>query len=124
MLLWIAGVSRRRRCPLKLSAAAVFTALVTVSLSGCGEPPKSGLVTSTEFNRAHADPFLYCAAWITTRIGSVSSTTCAYWATGYTHEPDRWRLKLRDQKHTGWREVSHAEYDRCPLDSDYPNCAG
>jgi hypothetical protein len=87
-------------------------------LAACAAAPASGEVVSTEFNAAHYDTYLYCAAY--TQVKGI--TTCSAWVQGQSYVPDAWKLKLRDSKHTGWRTVTREVYDACGIGAQYPAC--
>jgi hypothetical protein len=99
----------------------------SVFVAGCSDPPKQGVVTSNEFNRAHEDPYMYCGGYTTTTVNGVSNTSCSVYLIGYTHVPDQWSIRLMDDsdpKHIkrGWRGVDMLTYHKCPIDSMYPDC--
>lgn len=106
----------------RLLCLAPAAAALTIALAGCSDPPVRGVVVSTEFNAAHYDEYMYCGVYTTTYVGNVPITNCTLWLTGQSWVRDAWSLKLKDGKHTGWRDVPKSTYDRCPMDATYPDC--
>jgi hypothetical protein len=104
---------------------ALAAAALVVTAAGCTPPPKQGIVTSTKFNGAHYDETIYCASTTTTydRNG-FATTTCTLYLPMHTWVPAAWSLKLKDGKHTGWRDVPQSVYDGdCgQLGVTYPDC--
>lgn len=100
----------------RLTVGAVAASLL---LAGCSDPPKSGVVVSTEYDAAHYDTFLYCGGYIT--IGSIA--TCSVWLPAQSYVPDNWSLKLKNGGDEGWRDVPKPAYDMCGMGTRYPECA-
>jgi hypothetical protein len=96
---------------------SLVVAVLLLGAAACSHPPKQGVVISTMYNRAHYDEYMYCASYDKHSI-------CKLWLTGHDWVPDAWSLKLRDDKHTGWRKVPQSVYDGpCGrLGSMYPDC--
>lgn len=97
-----------------------------LTLAACSDPPAKGEVISTKYDRAHYDEYLYCGAYTTTTVNGVSSTTCTVWLPGHHWVPDEWSLKLKNDKHTGWRAVPQQVYNGpCgQLGAYFPDCEG
>jgi hypothetical protein len=79
-------------------------------------------VTSNEFNKAHNEEEIYCAAQTTDYKTGI--TTCNLYLPRQVWVKDRWRIRLLsdDGKHKGWRVVPVQVFDRCGIDKHYPGC--
>ena len=98
---------------------AASTVVAVLLLAACSDPPKSGLVVSTEYDAAHYDTYLYCGGYVT--IGSIA--TCSVWLPAQSYVPDNWSLKLKNGGNEGWRDVPRPVYDVCDMGARYPECA-
>lgn len=105
--------------------AALAAGALVASAVACSDPPKSGTVTSNEYNKAHYEEYIYCAAYTTTTVNGITSTSCSLYLPGQYWVKDKWKIKLLsdDGKQKGWRGVPQQIFDRCPIDAHYPGCA-
>lgn len=101
---------------------AVVAALVwAVGLWPVSHTPHAGRVLDHRFTPAHDvyHPGIYIPPTEScSMIGKSEECTMnpginipPYWS----HEPDRWQVKLTDGSHEGWRTVPQAKYDDCPI---------
>lgn len=86
----------------------------TLVLSGCGDAPRSGLVTDTWHQ-----PSYPMTQFVTVNNVMVPVTN---WV------PEEWRIKIRsDEKgkvgRLGYRDVDQRTYDSCWIGDHYPDCA-
>lgn len=95
----------------------IAVALVAGSiLVACGDDgPTAGTVVDREYD--DADDVFVPGVYVPgscTSTGKVTTCRPAVFVPPYwRHEDERWRLRLDDGEHVGWRTVDRATFDRC-----------
>lgn len=83
-------------------------AVVVLVATGCA--PAAGEVTDTSHRPAWTE---------TTHRCDTGSSGCV---PQVTHYSDTYRLRLDDGQDSGWRTVTHTEYQQCPIGATFPDC--
>jgi hypothetical protein len=115
------GMKMTRKLLVNGLLTGTLVSTLALTATGCADPPKSGVVTSNEFNKGHYEEEIYCAAQTVDKNGII---TCTLYLPRQYWVDDEWRIRLLsdDGKHRGWRSVPVEIFNRCGIDKHYPGC--
>lgn len=82
-------------------------------LTGCEDPPETGIITEKTHRGAYTSVQQVCAAYGNNGI-------CTVYVPVIHHVPESWGLCLRNRDKVGCREVPRETWDRYQVGGTYP----